>query len=444
MKKRNSAISNIFYNFKRKGPMKIIELKTQNVKRIKAVTINPDGSVIVVGGQNAQGKTSVLDSIMYALAGRSSLPDKPIREGEDNAKISLDLGEYIVTRRINHKDTSVTIKNKDGATFGSPQTMLDGLVGSLSFDPLEFSRMKPQEQAKTLMGFSDFDFKSNSDSYDKLFLERTALNKEVSKLTTKLGEIEFHEDLPEEPINVHDIYVEIEDAKLHNKKLDIMEDDLTTTIDDRVSLNSQRDSLIKDFDKLKADFTERISNTEKLISEKMEAETDLQLSISSFIPTDTTSLEETLKNSSEINNQINNNLTASSYSNQIVIEQVKSSGLSVQLGDLKKERLNAIANTDLPVDGVTFDTNGVSYNGTPFSQCCSSEQLRVSVAVGLALNPKLKILLIRDGSLLDENNLSVISDLIEKADAQCWIERVGTGDEVTVVIEDGSVSDNGK
>ena len=106
----------------------------------------------------------------------------------------------------------------------------------------------------------------------------------------------------------------------------------------------------------------------------------------------------------------------------------------------KKDVLNSI---QWPINGLGFDTaGGVTFDGIPFEQCSSAEQLRVSVAIGLALNPKLKILLIRDGSLLDDNSLAAIANQAAEADAQVWIERVGDKDPTAVVIEDGSVRED--
>ena len=99
-----------------------------------------------------------------------------------------------------------------------------------------------------------------------------------------------------------------------------------------------------------------------------------------------------------------------------------------------------MAEADFPIPGLAFDADGVTFNGIPFAQCSSAERLRVSVAMGIALNPKLKVLLIRDGSLLDDNNLAMIAEAAKEADAQVWIERVSKGEECSVIIEDGEVA----
>ena len=108
---------------------------------------------------------------------------------------------------------------------------------------------------------------------------------------------------------------------------------------------------------------------------------------------------------------------------------------------IDEAKQDLLSKAKFPIEGLSFDESGVYYNETPFSQCSSAERLRVSTAMGMAALNKdpngLKIILIRDGSLLDADNLKMISDMAEKNGYQVWIERVGEGQECTVIIEDG-------
>ena len=125
--------------------MKIVALQAENIKKLIAIEIRPDGNLVQITGKNGHGKTSVLDSIWWALAGAKHIQSVPIREGEDKARIMLDLGEIIVTRTFKTSKkgevpSAISVENAEGAKFGTPQTMLDNLLGQLSFDPLAFSR----------------------------------------------------------------------------------------------------------------------------------------------------------------------------------------------------------------------------------------------------------------------------------------------------------------
>ena len=111
---------------------------------------------------------------------------------------------------------------------------------------------------------------------------------------------------------------------------------------------------------------------------------------------------------------------------------------------MDETKQSTMAATEFPIDGLGMDEDGVVYDELPFAQASSAEALRVSVAIGLAMNPKLKVLLIRDGSLLDEDNLRLVAEMAEKHEAQVWIERVGQGEECSVIIEDGRITEEHK
>ena len=170
---------------------RIVRLTAENVKRIRAVNIQPDGDLIVITGKNSQGKTSVLDSIWLALGGGEAgrHVDKVIRDGQDAASAVVDLGDLIVQRTWARKeDDSVTskieVRSKDGAVYKKPQQMLDEMLGALSFDPLAFSRMGPKEQVEALMRASGKTAELNTldANRKRAFDERQDVNRRVRDL----------------------------------------------------------------------------------------------------------------------------------------------------------------------------------------------------------------------------------------------------------------------
>src|SRR4029077_4178854 len=125
---------------------------------------------------------------------------------------------------------------------------------------------------------------------------------------------------------------------------------------------------------------------------------------------------------------------------QFKAKTAESEHLTGLIEGMDQSKNEATTKAKYPVDGLQFDTaGGITLNGIPFEQCSSAEQLRVSVAIGIALNPKLKVLLIRDGSLLDDKSLLQVMAMAKEADAQVWIERVGEDEQTSVVIEDGAI-----
>lgn len=117
--------------------MKIISLTSENFKRLQAVEIRPGGNLVEITGRNGQGKSSVLDSIWAALAGKDACPSVPIRKGKERARIKLDLGELVVTRTFVLQEngdytTQIAVENAQGARYPSPQRMIDALLGELT------------------------------------------------------------------------------------------------------------------------------------------------------------------------------------------------------------------------------------------------------------------------------------------------------------------------
>lgn len=196
--------------------MKIIELQAENVKRLRAVEIRPDGTLQVIGGRNAQGKSSVLDAIWLALGGGKAAKETtlPIREGESKASVRLDLGDLVITRSWTRKGTSLKVTNAEGASYSSPQSMLDALVGRLSFDPLEFTRLSAKDQREALLGLVDLgiDLDELARQRNEIFAERS----EVGRRGKAIGDVQVDESLPAEETSASEIIGKIREAQEEN------------------------------------------------------------------------------------------------------------------------------------------------------------------------------------------------------------------------------------
>src|SRR4051812_15757401 len=177
--------------------MHIIRFEAQNIQRLSAVTIEPsaDASAVVLAGANEEGKSSVLDSIEMALGGEKVLPPEPIRRGQEKAQIVVDLGDMIVTRRFTAKGSSLTVTNREGLSYPSPQALLNGFYNKLSFDPLAFAHAKADEQAGILRRLAGLDTKDLDDARKKLFEARTIANRDVARATGALATADHYPDV---------------------------------------------------------------------------------------------------------------------------------------------------------------------------------------------------------------------------------------------------------
>ena len=402
--------------------LKIVSLQAENVKRLKAVEITPEGHVQVIGGRNAQGKSSVLDSIWLALGGGPAAKgtSRPIRDGEKKATVRLDLGDLVVTRTWTPSGSTLKVENADGATYNSPQAMLDKLVGRLSFDPLGFTRLSPKEQAAELLGLVEIglDLKAHDDEYIELFGIRT----DTGRQAKELGAAHVDESLATEETSFGDLISAVMLAEDHARNIAEAKQGVQMA-QDRVAEISQKI----------AELTSDLANW----SSTVESRTATLAALPK--PEDVTALKEKLATVEETNAKIraNNHERAKAQRIKKLDDEYKT--FSNRLKTLEEKKAKALAAAKFPIDGLGFEAGGVTYSGIPFSQASSAEQIRVSLAIAMALNPRLKVLRIADGSLLDAESMTLISDLVAEKDYQLWIERVGTGDATAIIIEDGEI-----
>lgn len=427
--------------------MKIVQLTASNVKRLRAVTIKPDGSLVVIGGDNANGKTSVLDSIQMAIGGKAAIPEQPIRRGEKKAEIILDLGDYIVTRTMHlGKDPQLVVTNKAGSKLSSPQGILDALTSRVAFDPLEFMRMEPKKQAETLRQLVGIDFSALDAKRKTLYDERMIVNREADSKQAVFANMPQHADAPKEEVSVADLSEKLKEANAANNanaqerlRLGTLKDNIDRARAYEEEAQGELDAAKAALEKAQTAFKE--AEKARILAENTAAhfETD---AIAKLADVDTQPILEEISNVESTNRKVRENAARVTAEKELKAKRMKSESLTEQIDEIDAAKQKQLTDSKFPVPGLSFDETGVQYQGLPLAQASGAEMLRVSVATGLAMNPTLKVLLIRDGSLLDETNLAMIHDMATASEAQIWIERVGDGDECSVIIEDGAVAED--
>jgi len=410
---------------------KIIELQACNFKRLKAVHIRPDGHTVVLGGGNAEGKTSVLDAIQAALGGGRAAPVEPIRRGCSRAEVRLELDELIVTRSFSGAGSKIEVRSKEFGKLKSPQAVLDKLTDSLSFDPLAFSRMKPADQAETLRELVGLDTGGVDGEILQLTEERKTANREVKRLQGVADSCTFHREAPELIVLVGDLANDLERASAHNAE----RDGLLKSAHASDLKRERREQKIQDLEAMLAEYRQEIEDlrgaAEKWRGEAHEVDVK-----------DTDAIRTDLNEAEAINEKVRDNIAYRNAQLELHAAKEAAGSLDKSLDGARSRRRELIEAVTFPIEGLAVSDAGVTFRGFAFDQASGAEQLKVSAAIGIAMNPDLRVLLIRDGSLLDNESLQALGVLAEDADAQLWIERVGDGDEVSVVIEDGEVAEH--
>jgi len=414
---------------------RILKLRVQNVKGVTDAVVEPgENSLVVIGGRNGQGKSSVLDSIVYALGGKKAMPKEPIRQGEDDAEIVLELEDVVVTRRMTAKTDRLEVCSREGAKFKSPQAMLDRLVGRLSFDPLAFARLGEtaagrREQAELVMQLGGLDFSELDAKRQAAFDKRTDINRDLKNVRARLEQMPHHEDAPEEEVSVTDLAGELQKAQDHNSAIDRVRDAAT---DARITAGE----IAEEIEQLQ----ERIKEREVAFeAAKKEAEAKDKERVELGDEIDAAPIIERMRGAEEANSKVRENHAHDAEAEALQKLAQEADALTTKLQDLDEEKAAAIRKAELPVAGLGFTEDGLSLNDIPFNQASASEKLRTSVAMGMAANPGLRVMLIDQGSELDPANMGLLAEMAEEAEAQIWMCRVSEGEECTVIMENGQV-----
>jgi hypothetical protein len=502
--------------------MKILALDVTNVKRVRAVHIEPTGATVILGGRNAQGKSSVLDSITMALAGGKHIPGVPVHRGEKRGEVRLDLGEVVITRTFTEGGGgSLTVEANVGGTVArvqSPQAWLDHRIGALSFDPLEFMRQKPGPQAETMRRLVGVDTTALDAERVSTFAQRTDLNRQVRDAEGAFRDMPQFPDAPAEPIAAEALTAELDAARAVNatreQALQSAREDARHAVECATKMEQaqtlgelavnrgreekaaveagiirDRSALQREVERNQAEVTRleallrearaiveeaagallgfeneaevrRVAAREKAADAETKADEAYRAALALAGDADRKAREaraaaEALPVADEaaviakfseaesINQQIAANRARAEAERRADAIRERARVLTDRIDAIDTEKARLLSAAQFPVPGLSFGADGgVTLDGLPLDQASGAEQIRVSMAVALALNPTLRVVLIRDASLLDTDSLRLVAEMAAERDAQVWLERVGDGDVGAVVIEDGCVRED--
>lgn len=431
--------------------MKIVQLHAENFKRLGVVEITPEGNVVTIGGNNGEGKSSVLDAIFVALKGRAVAPPKPIRKGEERALIKLDMGDLVVTRTFHQKEggtytDGIKVESADGLRYSKPQDVLNALLGEVGFDPFEFVNLKPKEQAARLLEMVplsiDLDEFAEQDSSD--YANRRDVNRDVERLRAQVSGI------PEEkvPDKVPD-RAALTDAlgNAANTNAAIERERVKREQEAQAIYRQSQDAVAKEEEanqlRLRADALQ--TEARRLQDDCNTRRDALDEAQPLPEPVDTDAIREQLRTAEAAMAAIERQTRRKALVEELRAAEAKSQSFTDAMAKRAEQRNAALAEAEMPVPGLAFALNDkgepvLTYEGLPFDkdQISSAVQLRVSTAIGMASNPRLRVLRISDGSLLDANSMRMLTEMAEAEDFQLWVEVVGEGG-VGIVMENGLV-----
>lgn len=425
--------------------MKIISLVAENIKKLRAVEITPTGEIVTISGRNGQGKTSILDSIWWALAGTKNVQSAPIRIGQEKARIKLDLGDLIVERKFTPTGSTLSVESTDGARFPSPQKMLDALLGELSFDPLAFARMEPRRQFDELRRVSKLEV--DIDKLDALtradYQKRTEINRDAKAKRAQIEGVIVPKAPASDPVDESGLVDDLQLAGEANAATELRKQRMETARADVATMKARAaKSVARAADlRAQADALDLEASAETIAAQAIEKKLAEASPLRELIDVGKLRLAIEAARASNAAFKLRNDAIGrkKTLTEEAEALEAQSAELTARIDAREKTKQEGISKAAMPVADLGFGDGIVTYKGVPFDQASSAEQLKVSMSIAMAANPKLRVIRIVDGSLLDEDSLASIAQMAKAGDFQVWIERVDSTGKLGIVIDDGAV-----
>lgn len=417
-------------------PLTIVGLEAENVKRLKAIMIHPAAvGLVKICGQNAAGKSSVLDAIEAALSSKRAEPEMPIRTGETSAKVVLDLGEFRVVRSWTDKGSYLSVHRQDGK-LAKPRDFLDKLIGTgLGFDPLAFANQEPVIQVARLLDLLKLpeDPRLLDERKAELYANRRDVNRHIKSLQAQAAGLPGPNDqIPRELVSVESLLSEHAAMTKAKARNDSLRQEVVAIQDRMRRCDEGIAGIVAELERARA---QRVDIGEHLMRAE-EAAAAIQ-------EPDLAGVMEKIRTAESVNAKVREVQRYDDLAEVILGKEMEATGLTGQIDALDAKKLRILSEAPFPVPGLGFtEIQGeyrVTFNGIPLAECASSERLRVGMAIAMATNPTVRVILIREGSLLDQASLAAVQDAATTNGYQVWVEIVGEDGADAFVIQDGGL-----
>lgn len=411
--------------------VKIAALEAENVKRIKAVALTPSPTgLTIVGGNNNQGKTSVLDALAWALGGEKFRPTAAVRDGAlapPHLKVILSNG-IVVERR--GKNSSLTVTDPTGQRSG--QQLLNAFVEPLALDLPRFMQASDKDKADTLLNIIGVgDALTGLDREIKaLYDRRTVIGQIGAQKRHAAEELTEYPDAPSEPVSAIELIQQQQEILLHN----------ADNQRKRMKL-AQLEEQEKQLGRRVQELSQELEMVEHQLTAVQQDVQDATKTVAQLQDESTAELEQSIRNVEEINRQVSANLAKSKAQDEAERYAQEYTALTVQIKAKRTARMDLLNGADLPLTGLGVEDGSLTYNGKHWQDMSGSDQLRVATAIVRRLNPDCGFVLLDKLEQMDLATLAEFGSWLQAEGLQAIATRVSTGGECQIIIEDGRVKD---
>lgn len=409
--------------------IKINKFEIENVKRVKAVKVEPSQTgLTVIGGKNKQGKTSVLDAITWVLGGNKFKPsDAQRRESIISPYLNVTLSNGL---KVERKGKNSTLKVTDLNGNKAGQALLDEFISQLALNLPEFMNANSKEKANTLLKIIGIGDKLHVlDSQEQqLYNQRLAIGQIADQKAKYAKEMEFYPDAPENLISINNLIQQQQEILARNGE------------NQRQRRNLQQNEV-----KLNQ-ICENIQELENKLSEMKQVKAELEekiriskLTVLELHDESTEQLEKNIADIETINLKVRANLDKSKAEDEAKEYKIQYDSLTAKIEKIRKERMDLLNNADLPLRGLSVKDGELIYHGNKWDCMSGEEQLKVSVAIVRKLKPDCGFVLMDKLEQMDTDSLESFNKWLQQEGLQVIATRVSTGEECSIIIEDGYV-----
>lgn len=410
--------------------VKITALQAENVKRIKAVQIEPAPTgLTIVGGNNNQGKTSVLDAIAWALGGEKYRPAAAAREGAVSPpRLRVTLSNGIVVERKG-KNGALTVTDPTGKRAG--QTLLNEFVEQLALDLPRFLNASDKEKADTLLkiiGVGD-QLAVMDQRIKALYDKRTTVGQIATQKKAYADEMQEYPDAPAEPVSALELIRRQQDILAKNGE-NQRKRAHAAQLEQQVKVLQQKVDAL----------TERLAQVSEECAAAMRDLDTARKSAADLEDESTAEIEAALANVEEINRKVRANLDKARAMDDAREMSAQYADLTSQLNEARQKRTSLLDGADLPLPGLGVEDGALTYNGRHWNDMSGSDQLRVATAIVRKMNPACGFVLLDKLEQMDLRTLQEFGTWLQAEGLQAIATRVSTGGECQIIIEDGRVA----
>lgn len=418
--------------------VKITALEAENVKRIKAVALTPSPTgLTIVGGNNNQGKTSVLDALAWALGGDRFRPDAAQRDGAvAPAHLKVKLSNGVVVERKG-KNASLTVTDPTGRRSG--QQLLNAFVEPLALDLPRFMDASDKEKADILLRIIGIGSELHTRDLEikGLYDKRTFTGQLAAQKKHFADELISYPEAPDKPISASDLIRQQQDILARNGENQRKRNQLDKLIDEKNQLNFTLRDLDEKIEDLKEEYEQtqaKFTDLEKQIFQARKSAAQLQ-------DESTAELEASIRDIEDTNRKVRANLEKARAEDEAAQYSGEYKRLTEQIAQKRADRMALLNGADLPLRGLSVEDGALTYKGKHWRDMSGSDQLRVAAAIVRRLNPDCGFVLLDKLEQMDMTTLQEFSAWLEAEGLQAIATRVSTGSECQIIIEDGMVKD---